>query len=124
MRELRLTKDEKHLFSSVKVAREALRQRAEELISEFLDIAKQAKVAGDYETASKSLMWLIEHLPAESDGSRVVDVSVDKKAPVVEPQHGPKIQIGIQLGGVKQKQLPTVEAKPVTKVLDGETTEG
>lgn len=104
------------MFSNVQAARDALRERADSLITEYLDIAKQAKAAGDYESAYKALQWLIEHAPGDADGSRVVDVSVDKKPQREEQQVGPRIQIGIQLGGVKAKELPEASAK----VLPGE----
>lgn len=109
---------EKHLFSKVKVAREILRERADELINEYLDVAKQAKVAGDYESAYKALQWIIDHIPADTEGNRIVDSSVDKTPAQVGPSQ-PKIQIGIQLGGVKQKELPTVESERIPeKVID------
>lgn len=115
---------EKHLFSKIKVARELLRQRAEELVNEYLDIAKQAKIAGDYETAAKSLQWLLDHIPGDSDGVRVVDSSVDKTQPTAPANTQPSIQIGIQVGGVNKKKLTTTETKKLPgNVIEGETSE-
>lgn len=106
-------KELRQVFSKVSAAREVLRNRAEELINEYIDIAKQAKAAGDYESAYKALQWLIEHAPRDEAGTSIVDRSPDKEA---APQKtigdgGPKIQIGIALGGVTQAQkaLPRVE---------------
>lgn len=105
------------MFSKVKVARELLRERASEILDNYLDVIAKAKDAGDYETASKSLQWLIEHMPSEDDGVRVVDVSVDKKTQEVKQDTRPTIQIGINVGGVQQpKQLES--PKPVVETID------
>lgn len=98
---------QRDFFSKVKVARELLREKSEEILREYLDIVQQAKVAGDYETAAKSMQWLIEHMPADEDGGRMVDQSIDKRQEVNQKPTGPAIQIGIAVGGVgKQLALP------------------
>jgi hypothetical protein len=99
----------RRFFSSVAIAREVLRERADELINEFIDVAKQAKAAGDYEAAYKALQWLIDHIPADESGARVVEHSSDKVPQTQESQSKtPNINIGIALGGIheKPKQLP------------------
>lgn len=104
------------LFKKVHAAREALRERAEELISEYIDIAKQAKASGDYESAYKALQWLIDHIPAEEDGTRVVDRSQDKIAITDGSRsNGPQINVGIMVGGVggKKKELPMITAQVI-----------
>jgi phage terminase small subunit len=106
------------IFSRVSAAREALRNRAEELINEYIDVAKQAKATGDYESAYKALQWLIEHLPKDENNERVVDRSADKDD-VQQKQIGdtmPRIQIGIALGGVTKRTqaLPS----PTVEVID------
>jgi hypothetical protein len=100
-------KPQKDFFSKVKVARELLKEKAAEILEDYLDIVQKAKDAGDYETAAKSLQWLIEHMP-EEEGHRLVEVSVDKKQQVVEQgPKGPDIRIGIAVGGLtSQKALP------------------
>jgi hypothetical protein len=106
-------------FTKIQQAREALRDKADKIIEEYLDIAVQAKAAGDYETAYKALQWLIEHMPADEDGKGVVDTSVDKQKQQVAAPTGPAIQIGIKVGGtgdVGSFPVPTVGVK----VLDGE----
>lgn len=110
------------LFSKVHEAREALRLRANEIINELMDVAKQAKASGDYESASKTLMWLVEHMPAANDGTRLVDHSPDKAPPVTQQQDTrPSISIGIALGGLgNPKELPpaeVIEVKPSGKRL-------
>jgi hypothetical protein len=106
------------MFSKVSAAREILKNRAEELINEYIDIAKQAKAAGDYESAYKALQWLIEHAPRDEDGSGVVDRSPDKdvQAPKQIEGGGPRIQIGIALGGVTKAQ----NALPTATVVDAD----
>jgi len=96
----------KGFFTKVRVAREKLQERAEEILTQYLEVVKQAQEAGEYEVAAKSLQWLIEHMP-EEDGQRMVDTHVDK-AKQEQIQQGPRVQIGIQLGGINQpKALPT-----------------
>lgn len=110
----------KQIFSKVQVAKDLLREKAQEILTEYLDVVQKAKDAGDYETAAKSLQWLIEHMPADAAGERLVDQSVDKKQQIVDRgPTGPAIQIGIAVGGVGQKQLPA--KKPdvvVTEIKD------
>lgn len=98
-------------FSRVAIARQVLREKAEEIYAEYFETLKLAKEAGDFETAAKGLQWLMDHMPAEDDGSRMIDVSVDKTTTIVAAPTGPNIQIGIQLGGVKQKALPAATAE-------------
>lgn len=108
-------------FSKVKIARQLLREKSEEILAEYLDIVAKAKDAGDYEVAAKSLQWLIDHMPADDDGSRVVDQSVDKKQEVVEKGPvGPTIKIGIAVGGLGgQKALPKPGTIPITaEIID------
>ena len=91
-------------FSSVRKAREALRERAMELLDGYISVIKQAAAAGDYETAAKGYQHLLEHMPSE-EGTRMIDVGIDKSQPT-EQRIGPTIQIGIQLGGTAPKALP------------------
>ena len=106
----------RQMFSKVRVAQELLREKASELLEEYLDVVQKAKDAGDYETAAKSLQWLIEHMPPDMDGERVVAQSVDKKQEVVQGPVGPAIQIGIQVGGAGQKKLPISKPKELPTV--------
>lgn len=100
------------MFTKVAAARQLLLDQADKIIAEYIDLARAAKDAGDYETSAKILQWLIEHMPADQ-GNRIVDVSVDKKVEQVQQgPTGPTIQIGINVGGVavkKPKQLPPAE---------------
>jgi hypothetical protein len=104
----------KGFFTKVKIARELLREKAEEILAQYFEVIESAKQAGDHETAGKMLMWLIEHMPADEEGSRLVDISVDKKQEITQKVDRPAIQIGIQVGGVPtQKQLPPIKAEVV-----------
>jgi hypothetical protein len=114
---------QRDFFSKVRIARELLKEKSEEILKEYLDVVQKAKDAGDYETAAKSLQWLIEHMPADEEGGRLVEQSVDKKQEVVQTgPTGPAIQIGIQVGGVGQKQLPKPSELPAitTEIIDSE----
>jgi hypothetical protein len=108
----------KGFFTKVKVARDLLRDQADVILRDYLDVVNKARDAGEYETAAKALQWLIEHMPSEDDGTRIIDTSVDKDMKPVVQEQRPAIQIGIQVGGVrapnelsgkKQKALPSVE---------------
>lgn len=86
-------------IGKVGAARELLRARAEELLEQFITNAKDAQSSGDHETAAKSLQWLLEHLPADDDGARLVDRSVDKVDKAEKDRFdGPRIQIGLAVG--------------------------
>lgn len=104
-------------FPKARVARELLRDKAKQILEEYLDVAVKAKDAGDYETAYKSLQWLMEHMPQDEDGKGVVDTSVDKQKQIADTSKptGPQIQIGIAVGGIghKQKALPQVTVETV-----------
>lgn len=105
----------RRLFGSVQVARDLLREKAAEILKLYLENAQKAQDAGDYEVANKSLQWLLEHIPADETGERVVATSVDKQIVNVSDNSKPTIQIGIQLGGVggKQKALPAAKAEVI-----------
>jgi hypothetical protein len=94
-------------FSSVKKAREALKQRAHEILDGYLATIKQAAASGDYESAIKGYQHIMDHMPAE-DGERLIDISVDKVPLDVKGNGGPQVQIGIAIGGLNgQQQLPS-----------------
>lgn len=105
--------------SSVRRAREALQARANEILDLMLLNAKQAGAAGDFESAHKAYQYLLDHVPAEADGLRVVDISIDKPKQLEARPAGPSIQIlGISLGGTP-KALPfneplTIDATPIS----------
>ena len=103
---------DRHLFVKVKAAREELAKKAGIIFDEYMDVIAKAKDAGDYETAAKHLQWLIDHMPADNEGDRMIDQSVDKKQEVISQLPvGPNIQIGIKVGGSgdDRKSLPSVE---------------
>lgn len=104
----------KHFGKAVMI-REMLRDKAQTIIEEYMDVAARAKDAGDYETAQKALQWLIEHLPADSDGVTFVDTSIDKQKQIGDGKSStPQIQIGIQVGGINTpKQLPQVTSEVI-----------
>jgi cytochrome c-type biogenesis protein CcmH/NrfG len=110
------------VFSRVKIARELLLERADEIINSYLEIAKLAKEQGDYKTASEALQWLISRMPGDAEGTKVVDASLDKaQVQQQQPDTRPMIQIGIQVGGLN-KNLPPAPAKelPPAEVIDAE----
>ena len=94
-------------FKKVAQAREALKEKSHEILELYMENARKAAEAGDYEVAMKSLQWLLEHMPADSDGSKVVDTSVDKQPKQVERGSGTQIKIGIMNGGQAPKQIPS-----------------
>lgn len=108
----------KDIFTKVKVARELLKTHAEDIYKQYMETIAEARSNGNSEAALKGLQWLIEHMPADEDGNRIIDTSIDKNIQPVQVDSRPAIQIGIQLGGVNQKkQLPAakveiIDAKP------------
>lgn len=116
-------KFKKQFFSSIQEAREIIRAGAVEYITMQKKIIEEALKAGDYETAAKANQWLIEHAPADSDGARIIDQSVDKPKESDSKPTGPQINIGFALGGLNQpKELPPPETKqlPSPEVIDVE----
>lgn len=103
----------KNPFPKVKEAREALKEKALELFEEYRDMIREAREKGDFETATKHIQWLIEHMPMDEDGNTMVDPSVDKPKPEAKPT-GPSISIGFNLGGIDTpKALPLPEVKVI-----------
>jgi hypothetical protein len=91
--------------------------RAEEILNKYQKLIDQAAAAGDYETALRHMQHLIDHMPTD-EGTRLVDMSIDKAAQIESGPKGPVINIvGIKLGGVEgNKQLPSavevIDVKP------------
>ena len=110
------------MFSKVTAARELLREKANEILQQYLAVVAEAQAAGEYEVAAKSLQWLLEHMPSDDAGTRVVERSIDaKEAPQAQLPTGPAIQIGIQVGGTfKPKELPP---QTEAEVIDVESAE-
>lgn len=105
----------KRTFSRVREAREALRERANEFIDKYIQIVDFAIAKGDAESAYKAMQWLIDHIPADENGERIFDRSVDKVPPESSPAPAaPPIQIGIALGGITQPK------KLTGKVIDAD----
>ena len=103
-------------FSSVRKARAALKERANQILDSYLLLAKQAAAQGDFETSEKVLRFLMEHMP-EEEGERIVDISIDKPKDSGPKQLGPAINIGVQIGGLnKAKELPAVEVITIEAV--------
>lgn len=95
----------KKVFSSrVQEAREALRDRAMDILEAMLAVTVEARANKDYEVAAETLKWLYEHLPSDAEGNRVIDSSAAKVKEIEGPK-GPSIAIGIQLGGMNQEKL-------------------
>lgn len=105
-------------FARVGHARDLLRERAVEILEQYLKVVKAAEEAGDFEVATKSLQWLMEHMP-DDNGQRVLNKSVDKEESV-EHKAGPSVRIGIQLGGLTHQPKSLPEPLPVvtSEVID------
>lgn len=103
-------------FSSVKKARQALKDRSYETYEKLLKIIDMAAAAGDFETAAKYAWMLIEHTPKD-EGETVIDTSAAKApAQIDQGPRGPLIQIGVKIGGVNHQPA---ELPPAT-VIDVE----
>ena len=87
------------VFQSSSV-RDLLREKAQELLQSYLDTIVEARAAGEFKDALEAQWKLIEHMPADAAGNRIIDSSVDKQAKEAGPKRiGPQIQIGIKMGG-------------------------
>lgn len=94
----------------MKEAREALADKALEVLEGYLSFIKDAHAAQEFEVANDAYQFLIRHMPkitvGELDGG-MVEPNIDKDVKGSRPEKdnkpvGPTIQIGIALG---QKQL-------------------
>lgn len=101
----------REFFPRVKEAREALREKALDILAKYETIIDLAVAKGDLETAAAHVQWLLEHMPAE-DGERLIDSSA-AKIKEIQGSTGPTIQIGIAL-------TPTPKQLPSQPVLDAE----
>jgi hypothetical protein len=108
------TKSKRDYFPRVREAREALRERAMELFELQVQIIRQALLKGDFESAYKANEWLLEHMPAEDDGTRMIDSSAAEPKQIAGPT-GPQIQIGIKFGG-NPKELPPAEVIDISPI--------
>ena len=69
---------------------------------------KMAMAAGKYEEALKAQQWLLDHVPADEDGGRILTQSSDKGSSE-QGHQGPIIQIGFNVGqGGIPRTLPGV----------------
>lgn len=103
-------------FPKVKEVRDALRNKALELYQKHLMLIDMAAASGEYEAALKASQWLIEHMPADENGERLIDPSASKPKEIESKQQSPSIQIGIQLGGLtqpKQLQPSIIDVTPI-----------
>lgn len=108
----------KRVFSSrVQEAREALRDRAMDILDAMLAVTVEARANKDYEVAAETLKWLYEHLPSDAEGNRVIDSSAAKVKEIEAPK-GPQIAIGIQLGGMSPRYLPPSETQVIDATID------
>jgi hypothetical protein len=103
-------------FSSVKKARAALKERANELVEMYILGMKKALAEGDFETFQKGMHDLISHI-GDEEGERVFDIHVDKPKQVESTNRGPAIQIGVAIGGIAPiKSLPDATSVTVIDV--------
>jgi hypothetical protein len=103
------------LIGRIQAAREYMISKAKERIEQMEMIVVQAMAKGEFEVAMEAIKWLQEHTPADENGLRPLDQSVDKRVVAADDHSGPSINIGFNLGGVgKAKELPL----PTTEVID------
>lgn len=107
-------------FWRVREARELLREHSAELVKMYLEAIQDAKANGESEVAIKAIQWLVEHMPADEDGTRIIDASVDKKVEIAEKDNRPTVQIGISLGGVNNPKQVAAAKSPKPKAINGE----
>lgn len=104
---------------TVQKARQALTDRAHEILDRYLKIAEKADAVGNLELAADMYQWLMDHTPAE-DGQHMLDPSVDKKQlETSNKPTGPSVYIGLAIGGVNVPQLALsesiIDVEPVNK---------
>lgn len=111
-------------FSNVRKAREALKERANEILETYIGLAALAMADKDYETAETILWKLLDHAPEDDEGFRVIDSAASKPPQIEAKATGPAIQIGIALGGISGdvKSLPEAKVIDVSPIHDNNET--
>jgi hypothetical protein len=99
-------------FSSVRKARELLRERSLDIYNAYVKLAEEATKKGDFETAEKIYRYILDHTEDE-DGKALFAPSVDKQQKLTDGDgpKGPTINIGVAIGGLgKALPEPVIEA--------------
>lgn len=100
--------------STVKAAREALKNGSSQFTQDYILLIAEARAKGMYKEALEALKWLIEHTPADEDGLRIIDESAAKPKPVDQGTNNkPIVQIGIAFSNKPQQA-----ALPPADVID------
>lgn len=100
-------------FSSVKKAREALREKAFEIYEMQMAIIKAALAEGNFEVAMEANQFLMKHIKDE-DGSSIISEDIDKQKQVDTTAKGPQITIGVAIGGLGK----ALDASPTQSVIE------
>lgn len=107
-------------FSKVRVAREQIAANAQSTYRRYLRVLKRAEKMGKVEVAAEGYKWLLEHTPAAEDGTRVLDISVDRPAPE-KGYSGPSIALSFNMGGLTAPPQPhALPPAPAEDVIDAE----
>lgn len=113
------TKPARIQFGKLKEVREALKRKAEKWVEDYDKAIQKSIQKSDNETAIKAIQWAFEHMPADEDGTKVIDPSVNKPAPKTETPTGPTFNFGFTLGGVtKPAPAPALPPASVIEVVD------
>ena len=110
----------KDYFPKVKEAREALRAKALAIYEMQMKIIAAALAADDFEVAANANQFLMEHMPPDDEGHKMLETSIDKQV-VDKGSNIPTIQIGIALGPAptsNAKQLPPASKLNVIDISD------
>lgn len=113
---MKLKKPRGALFGRVTSARELFLDKAKGWVEEYDKVIIAALEDGNHEVAAKAIQWGLSHMPAE-EGVTVLDADIDIPKQV-EAGSGPRIQIGIALGG-----LSPMKALPEAPAIDAEVKE-
>lgn len=106
-------------FSNVRKAREALKERANEILESYIALAALAMADKDYETAETVLWKLLDHTPEDDEGNRVLSAPSSKPPTSEGGSSAPAIQIGIALGGLgEHKALSKAQVIDVSPIND------
>lgn len=99
-------------FSSVRRARELLREKSLETYAAYMKLAEEAIKKGDLEIAEKIYRYVLDHT-IDDDGTPLLGPSVDKPKEIESSgPKGPSITIGVAIGGLGQpKQLPEADVE-------------
>ncbi len=90
----------------IRQARQKFVENSMIYVEKHLDSVRAAYAAGEFDTVMTHSEWALEHM-SDGDGERLIE-PVKQVAAAAPADAGPRVMIGVQVGGVKTQPQITV----------------